>query len=1221
MKKIGFLSAFLLLASCAQVPSRDQFASEQATDDADATMGDADAGTDAALDAPDAPDADVADAQDSVDAAAEVTDAGGDDADADSQDAGKDSGTDAADTVDAADALPDSMDADVAVADVDAVADADVAVMDAVDVQDAAVAEVDVVAGTDVATNDGDAGDASSDTADAAADVDDTAGDVTAVACTVAACDDGNICTTDSCDANNACLHTANAVPCPDDGVTCTSDTCSGGTCAHTVVPGTCFIGSVCWSDGAVDAATPCLACLPSQSAESWSVGGGSCFIDGSCVATGVTQAGGCQICLPKSATASWSEVTGACDDGNPCTPNDTCAAGACVSGSNVCACNQTSDCAAKEDGNLCNGTLYCDTSAVPYNCKVDPKTVVVCDKSADGQCKVTSCAPTTGQCSTSPLSDGKSCDADGSICTVSDSCQAGVCTVGSKLGCADSNPCTDDSCDAQNGCVHTANTAACDADGNACTVGDACSGKVCATGSAKTCNDGNACTVDSCDPSTGNCVFNGAPYENSVCSDNNLCTNGDSCKGGVCTAGPALSCPSSNPCLDASCDALIGCKATYNTASCDDGLKCTTGDVCQNGTCSGASKVCNDGQTCTDDSCSAATGLCVYNGSAHEGAACDDNNVCTLSAGDLCQSGVCVGTSPKSCDDGKPCTADSCDPVSGCVYGNAANNTACNDGSACTSPDVCTSGVCGGAAISCVDAYPCTTDSCNSSTGCVHTAVNSACDDGIACTTDACSAATGCSHTAVNSACDDSTTCTTDACSVSTGCSHVDNGTTCNDGNVCTNDVCTSGNGTTGCSHSNATNGTACNDGSACTSSDVCTSGACGGTAISCADAFPCTTDSCNTSTGCSHVAVNSACDDSTTCTTDSCSVSTGCVHVSDGTTCNDGNVCTNDVCTSGNGTTGCTHSNVGAGTTCDDANACTTGDVCSAGVCAGTGPVCGDGVCGCTESFANCPGDCPSSTPAGMVLIPAGTFWMGCNSTKDTSCSGYSQESPQHKVTLSAYYMDLTETTVGQYKACVDAGVCTVPSTQSPSTYATYPGFPSNPVNYVNWTQSQQYCQWRGAGFDLPTEAQWEMAAKGNCEKNGSTAGDAGCAAAMRTYPWGEPTATCSYAVMYDGANSGCGTNATWAVGSKTAGDSPYGLHDMAGNVYEWTRDWYSSTYYGSSPATDPYDSASASARVYRGGGFSTTAVGLRAGYRSGDTPSYAFFSIGLRCMRSYP
>ena len=350
-------------------------------------------------------------------------------------------------------------------------------------------------------------------------------------------------------------------------------------------------------------------------------------------------------------------------------------------------------------------------------------------------------------------------------------------------------------------------------------------------------------------------------------------------------------------------------------------------------------------------------------------------------------------------------------------------------------------------------------------------------------------------------------------------------------------------------------------------------------------------------------------------------------------GKNCDDGNACTVDTCAGSL----CQHSNSFAA--CDDGNACTTTDYCVAQACKGTlmdadadgyaptscgGNDCNDAnkavnpgakeVCG-NGVDDNCNGQTDegcASTPAGMVLIPAGTFWMGCNATKDTNCNanGNNDDTPQHKVTLSAYYMDLTETTVAQYKACVDASVCTAPSTGS---YATYPSLPNNPVNYVTWTQSQAYCKWRGAAFDLPTEAQWEMAARGSCEKNGSTAGDAGCAAAMRTYPWGETTPTASYAVF--------NTSSTAAVGSLPAGDSPYGLHDMAGNVWEWNRDWYSASYYGGSPATDPYDSASASARVYRGGSFYSYAVNLRAGFRSYFTPSYANYSFGLRCMRSYP
>ncbi len=146
--------------------------------------------------------------------------------------------------------------------------------------------------------------------------------------------------------------------------------------------------------------------------------------------------------------------------------------------------------------------------------------------------------------------------------------------------------------------------------------------------------------------------------------------------------------------------------------------------------------------------------------------------------------------------------------------------------------------------------------------------------------------------------------------------------------------------------------------------------------------------------------------------------------------------------------------------------------------------------------------------------------------------------------------------------------------------------------------------------------------MAARGSCEKNGSTASDPACAQAMRTYPWGEDTPTCSYAVMADGSGAGCGTNATWAVGSLPAGDSPYGLHDMAGNVWEWTRDWYGATYYGSSPTADPVNAAIGKDRPDRGGSFFGVAVPLRARYRDYRDPSVvADGAIGFRCSRAWP
>jgi len=240
-----------------------------------------------------------------------------------------------------------------------------------------------------------------------------------------------------------------------------------------------------------------------------------------------------------------------------------------------------------------------------------------------------------------------------------------------------------------------------------------------------------------------------------------------------------------------------------------------------------------------------------------------------------------------------------------------------------------------------------------------------------------------------------------------------------------------------------------------------------------------------------------------------------------------------------------------------------------------------------------------------------------MGCNSAKDASCAAKTNENPQHKVTLSGYYMDLNETTVAQYKACVDASVCTVPKSVQPTQYATYPGATGMPVNFVVWAQAQQYCQWRGSRFDLPTEAQWEMAARGSCEKNGSTAGDAACAQAMRTYAWGETAPSCSYAMMSNGVVNGCGTDALGVVGQKSAGDSPYGLHDLAGNVAEWTTNCIASAY-TTADQTDPAAETGCD-HTTRGGAFWSNASAMRATARTSD-PFNNNTTTGIRCIRTF-
>lgn len=239
----------------------------------------------------------------------------------------------------------------------------------------------------------------------------------------------------------------------------------------------------------------------------------------------------------------------------------------------------------------------------------------------------------------------------------------------------------------------------------------------------------------------------------------------GDACD--LCFAA----CDDGNVCTTDSCNPSVGCVHTNNTASCDDGNACTTNDTCSNGTCAGGAPLsCSDGNVCTTDSCNPATG-CVYTNNT---APCSDGSMCTT--GDTCSNGVCVAGSPLNCNDSNPCTSDSCNVTTGCVHSN--NTAPCNDGNACTTSDVCSSGVCtGGVTLNCSDSNPCTDDSCNLASGCVHTNNTAPCSDGNACTTsDTCSAGTCAGGQPL--VCNDGSSCTTDTCNVSSGCVYTPNNT-----------------------------------------------------------------------------------------------------------------------------------------------------------------------------------------------------------------------------------------------------------------------------------------------------------------------------------------------------------------------------------------------------------------------------------------------------------
>ncbi len=218
-------------------------------------------------------------------------------------------------------------------------------------------------------------------------------------------------------------------------------------------------------------------------------------------------------------------------------------------------------------------------------------------------------------------------------------------------------------------------------------------------------------------------------------------------------------------------------------------------------------------------------------------------------------------------------------------------------------------------------------------------------------------------------------------------------------------------------------------------------------------------------------------------------------------------------------------------------------------------------------------------SACPEGMVAIPGGTFQMGSN-------SGQSDEKPVHAVTVGAFCMDATEVTVDAYAACVRGGGCN--TTDLMDNYCNWgeSGKGSHPINCVDWNQASAHCRW--ASKRLPTEEEWEYGARG-------TQG--------WEYPWG---------------NGSPGSQLCWTksdgtcrVGSYPSGDSPFGLKDMTGNVWEWTSSGYSDDY-SRNRATDR--------RVVNRGGswFSDNPSGVRAAYRRMQFPSIRDISLGFRCAR---
>lgn len=282
------------------------------------------------------------------------------------------------------------------------------------------------------------------------------------------------------------------------------------------------------------------------------------------------------------------------------------------------------------------------------------------------------------------------------------------------------------------------------------------------------------------------------------------------------------------------------------------------------------------------------------------------------------------------------------------------------------------------------------------------------------------------------------------------------------------------------------------------------------------------------------------------------------------------------------------------------------------------------------------------------GMVLVyvPAGDFLMGGTttlveqlrqsaSTKDSPLDWFmvkqdtSDDEPAHSVFLDAYWIDRTEVTIGQYKKCVASGGCAETAPQAGHNSDEYmpiynnPDYAEHPVAYVNWEMASAYCLW--AGRRLPTEAEWEKAARGS---DG------------RMFPWGNfqttenvnrpplgcTSSTASSPYHPEGlAEPACALSQpgdwTTQAGAFPEGASPFGAFDMAGNVSEWVSDWYSPTYFASSPASNPGGPETGAVHVYRGSSFNSNPndgelfITLR-GHGSGVEKQNFWSSLGFRC-----
>ncbi len=220
-------------------------------------------------------------------------------------------------------------------------------------------------------------------------------------------------------------------------------------------------------------------------------------------------------------------------------------------------------------------------------------------------------------------------------------------------------------------------------------------------------------------------------------------------------------------------------------------------------------------------------------------------------------------------------------------------------------------------------------------------------------------------------------------------------------------------------------------------------------------------------------------------------------------------------------------------------------------------------------------------------MVLVPAGEFIMGSDGHDQAAAR------PAHPVYLDDFYIDVYEVSQARYKECLDAGGCTI--TPGTGSLLNRPVWDDHPMMDITWYDAQEYCEWRGGS--LPTEAQWEKAARGTDQ---------------RRFPWGNEPVTCERARYGE-----CGWM-TSPIGTHPAGASPYGVQDMAGNAWELIYDWYQQDYYEVSPYENPTGPAESTGyKSERGGAWFYEAALMTAIWRNNLPPDAHYLYVGFRCV----